>query len=107
MSQHIKRLPSFTFAAGSTVSNAISGFNDCRSVGMAVIDTTSTGTLTVQAEMTTGGSDWVDLQSGSTDIVVRASQGLVLEPVPFQQLRLLASATSTGTNVQVGGVIIV
>lgn len=108
MGQHIKRFPSLSFTGTSTTSNAIVGFNDCRSLGLAFIDSSAVGvSQTIQVEMTTGGSDWVDLQSGLADVTMTASEGLVIEPLPFQQIRLLATGSSTGTSVTVSGVIVV
>lgn len=120
MGQYVKCLTDITFInSTTTVSVALTEFGDCRNVGLAVITTTGT-TYTIQVEMTTGGSDWVDLQSAGSDVTVTASEGLVLEPMPFQQLRILATgrssthagalpltATSTGTRIIVTGGIVV
>lgn len=108
MGQHIKVFPNMTFTGASTTSNAITGFNDCRSLGFAFIDSSAvTVTHTIQVEPSTGGSDWVDLQSAGADVTFTSSEGLVVEPFPFQQVRLLGTGSSTGTTVQVRGVIVV
>lgn len=106
MGQYIKNLTAFTFTGTSTTSNAIGDFDDCRSVSISIITTTGT-TFTVQVEPTPTGTDFMDLQSGGADVTVTASEGLVIEPVPFRQMRLLATAASTGTDAQSRGIFVI
>ena len=103
MGIYTKRLPNMTFTGASTTSNAITLFDDCRGLGIYITSASGAITHTVQVEPSTGGSAWVDLQSGAADVTLTTSECLVIEPAPFRQLRLLGTGTSTGTTAQVVG----
>ena len=108
MGIHVKRFPNITLSTvTSSFSSVLRDFGDCRNLALYVTSATGAFTGTVQVEPSTGGSAWVDLQSGGADVTVTASEGLVIEPVPFGQLRFLATGTTGTTTIQVSGAFVV
>lgn len=97
MGVYVKSLPDFTFTGSSTVSNAIGGFEDCE--GLNVYWSSSTGTtMTLQVSPdATSTATFGILQSGGADVTITAAESVIISPIPFRQLRLLATATSTGS----------
>lgn len=103
MSQNVKDFPSLTFTGTSTVSNAIAGMDDCE--GISIFWSSSTGTtMTVQVALDpTSTSAFGILQSGGADVTITAGETVVVSPCPFRQIRLLATAASTGSLFTVAG----
>ena len=91
MGYYTKDLSVFTFA--SSVSNILSGMDDCE--GVTIYANTSSGVFTVQIAESTGGT-FVDLQSAAVDVTVTAPNAVVISPVPFRQMRLASTYGSTG-----------
>jgi hypothetical protein len=67
--------------------------HSCPPIGM-ITPAAFTGTITIQVSDAEDGT-FVNLQSEDVDIALPTSRALVLEPVPFQFLRL-ASSTQEG-----------
>lgn len=103
MSQNVKDFPNLTFTGTSTVSNAIAGMDDCE--GLSIFWSSSTGTtMTVQIALDpTSTSAFGILQSGGADVTITAGETVVVSPCPFRQMRLLATAASTGSLFTVAG----
>mgnify|MGYP001567411178 CR=1 FL=1 len=103
MGFHVKDLPDLTFTGTSTVSNAIGNLEDCE--GLMVYWSSSTGTtMTFQVSPdATSTATFGILQSGGADVTITAAESVVVSPIPFRQLRLLATAASTGSLFRVSG----
>ncbi len=89
--------PALTIQSGTTSSNALVNLDDA--IALAIFASTAlTGTVTVQVEPTSTGSAWSNLQSGGVDVTIAATKAIVLNPMPFKQLRLLSNASEGATR---------
>ena len=108
MGIYTKRFSNITVSTvTSSFSSILSGFGDCRNLVLYVTSATGAFTGTVQVEPSSTGTSFVDLQSGGADVTVTASEALVLEPVPFGQLRFLATGTTGTATIAVSGAFVV
>lgn len=103
MGRYTKDFTDLTWTGTSTVSNAIAGVDDCD--GLSVYWSSSTGTtMTIQASIDpTSTSAFGNIQSAGADVTITAGETVVISPIPFLQLRLLATAASTGSLFRVLG----
>ena len=90
-------LPNLVFSSGGTTSNAVTNLDDSLAISLFAPSALS-GTVTVQVEPTTTGTAFVTLQSGGVDVSIAASKAIVLNPVPFRQLRLSSSVAEAATR---------
>lgn len=81
----------------SSYSNAISVFDDA--TALTIFSPASlTGTVTIETEPSSTGTNFVTLQSGGTDVTLSAGKATVLNKVGWRQMRLASNASEAAAR---------
>jgi len=84
--------------SGSSYSNVIHTFDDATALTVYTPATlTSTG-LFIEVEPSTGGTNFVVLQSGGVDVSLPAGKATIINKVGWRQMRLAAPATEAAAR---------
>lgn len=97
MAQHICDLPAIVIVSASSVGNAIAQFDDATALTI-YSPAALTGSITVETEPTSTGTNFVTLQSGGSDVTIPAGKATVLNKVGWRQMRLVSAASEGATR---------
>lgn len=97
MALHVTKRPTLTIASGASTSNVSADF-DALAITLYAPATVTASQILVQVEPTSSGSNFVDLQSGGSDVVFTAGKALVISPPTFKQLRLTSTSAEGATR---------
>ena len=92
MSLHHANLPSLVIANGATATTTpiTVSLDDAEAVTIAA-PAALTGTVTVRGSVD-GGTTYVDVTSGGTDVTIAAGNAVTLEPFTFNALRVTSGS---------------
>lgn len=86
-------LPDLVIPNGTSTSNAVRSLDNAVAVSISSPAALTSTTITIQVEPTSTGTSFVTLLSGGTSVVIESvNVGIVINPFPYRQLRLTASA---------------
>ena len=91
-------LQALTIASGASTSNVITNLDDSWAISI-YSPATFTGTISVQIEPSSSGTNFVTLQSGGTDVTLNTAKAIVINPITFKQLRLISGSAEGQTDV--------
>ncbi len=92
-------LPPMIVPIGTSTSNALRNMDDTVAVSISAPGTLTSTTITIQVEPTSTGTAWVTLYSGGSPVVIEAvSVGIVINPFPYRQLRVVGSGAEAAAR---------
>ena len=92
MSRFVADIGTLTIADGQTTSNALANCDDADTI-VIFAPTSLTGVVTLQVEPTVTGTNFVDLQSGGSDVTLGAGNSTHITSIGFRQIRVLSNAS--------------
>ena len=90
-------LPPLVIPLGTSTSNALADVGDAYAITIYSPATLTASQATVEVAYTSGGTDFVTLQSGGVDVTLPAGKATVISPPSFKQIRI----TSTSIEAQI------
>ena len=97
MSIHYANLGSLTISSGGTASSALTAYlSDAKAITLTA-PASVTGTITVQISVD-GGTTYVDLTSGGSDVTIAAGNSVTITDPAFNALRVNSGSTETDTR---------
>lgn len=84
-------LPNLTIPNAASTSNVIPITDDIYALSL-MGPAALTGTVTVQVEMSSSGTNFNNLVSAGSNVTIGAAQAIVISPFPFKQFRLTSGS---------------
>lgn len=106
--RHNARIGTLRVSNGGTASPGITSLQFGRSglgmsVGITIYAPAALPEATVVQVLPHGSAVWRNLQSGGVDVAVAAGKAVVISPLPFSDLRLLAAVVAADRDFDIDG----